>query len=470
MVSDIQSPGQKMGKIISMAAFICFVILILPHTATAQEKKETKSGTLNLDLEEAVRLGLEQNPRIQGMEQGIESSKSQVKSARGGFLPKLSAGYSRTYLDSISAEGPTEDDYLDQTQDTWRASLVQTLFAGKTILNTYQKAQIEKEASRLEKEKAEMDLIRKIQEEFLKYLKVREDRRSLEDTIRRLQVGREAAKAFVSKELAPFVDVLQAEVELEDARQELSKVTNEERIHKMRLNAYLGLQDQRQVTYRGDLAAIDLNQQLDLRRCLEQAREQRTELQFILNNIQIASKEKEIAHGRKWPTVNLELSAVDRTRDYDTKGSTTDMTGQTHTYDRDQENQYWTAGINVEWNFFSGGEQHYRAESMDYEIQKLQRIYEDDLANILTEVRAAHMRIQEARDRVDASRSSVKTARENYNMQEERFKQRVASIQELLDAQENLTRAEANYNQALLDFQLSLSELYYAMGEKKFDL
>ncbi|MFW6105902.1 MAG: TolC family protein, partial [Desulfovermiculus sp.] len=385
MICDIQSSGINIGKLIIIAALICIGGTSLTLAATAQEKEETKSGSLNLDLEQAVKLGLEQNPRIKGMEHGIESSQSAVKSARGGFLPKLSAGYSRTYMDNISAEGPTDDDYLDQTQDVWRVSLVQTLFAGKTILNTYQKAQIEKEASRLEKQKAEMDLIRQIQEEFLKYLKVREDRRSLEDTIRRLQVGREAAQAFVSKKMAPFVDVLQAEVELEDARQELSKVQNEEQIHKMRLNAFLGLQKQRHVTYSGDLADVDLEIDLELEKCRELAKEQRVELQFILNNIQIATKEKQIAQGRKWPTVNLELSAIDRSQDYDAKGSTTDpRTRETQTYDRDRENQYWTAGINVEWEFFSGGEQHYQAESMEYEIKKLQRIYEDDLNNILT--------------------------------------------------------------------------------------
>lgn len=453
---------------------IWLILLLCPFLAVpgmAAQNPEDSSSERVLELEEAIQIGLEKNPRVQAAEMAIKRSQSEVKSVRGQFLPRATASYSRTYLDSIRASGPTDQDYLDQTQDTWTVSVVQTLFAGKTILNSYQRTQIEKEASQVEKESQERKLIRDIQEEFLKLLKVREDKRSLKKRIERLQVGKEAAQAFYQKELAPVVEVLQAEVELDQTRQELTQVENEEAIHQDRLNRLLGFEDQRDIKYQGSLEDIPLKREFDLQNCLRTALEQRPELELVTKNIRIAGKEKDIALGKLLPRVELEASYTDRARDYDEKGSSTNpMSGEEETYDRDQDNQYWTTGINVQWNFFSGGQQYYQSQSMDYEMQRLKKIYQDTASEISTEARSAFRSLQEARQRVESTRRTQETAKENYRMQEQRFKRRITPIQELLNAQDRLTRAEANHNQALLDFQLALAELYFAMGERNLDL
>lgn len=426
----------------------------------AGENAIQHNETLRLNLEQTVELGLERNARLQARDFAIEKSHSEVKSARGGFLPKFSAGYSRTYLDSLETSGPADADYLDQVQDTWRMRLVQTIFAGKTILNSYQRAQIAEEISRLERQGEERELIRRIQENFLLLLKAREDQSSLEQTVGRLEVSREAAEAFASKQMLAYVEVLQAQVDLEEARQQMGQAENLETIYKTRLDALLDFEIDRNIYYTGELADIDLQKVFDLDYCLRTALEERIDLKFIESRIRIAEKDKAIARGRKMPRVTLEASAVDQTRDFSQQG--TDMFGQV--YDRDQENRYWTVGVNVEWNFFSGGEHYYRQQSMDFEAKRLQRLYEDAAATIRTDVRSAYLRLQEARQRIDATRVNLETAQEGYQMEEERFKRRVGTIQDLLNAQDRLTRAEASKNQALLDYQRALADLYFAMG------
>ncbi|MFW6217325.1 MAG: TolC family protein [Desulfohalobiaceae bacterium] len=454
---------------------ICILLaglfFVVPSQLLAEKAEQVQKKSIPLNLEQTVETGLERSPRIQGAEFGIKGSQAEVRSARGKFLPRATASYRRNYLESIRAIGPSDEDYMNQTQDTWTLSVVQTLFAGKTNLNSYQIAKIEEESSRVEKEAAERELIQEIQEQFLQLLKMREDRRSLEDTIERLKVSRDAAQAFYERQMAPFVEVLQAEVDLEDARQELSQVKNEETIHKTKLNRLLDYEAQRGIEYQGNLEDIDLEQEFQLENCLQKAKKQRTELEFVENNIKIAAKEKDIALGRLLPRVELEASYVDRTRDYDEKGSSMNpRTGEEETYDRDQQNQYWSAGINVEWQFFSGGQQYYRSQSMEHEVYRLRKQYKDTVSQIATEVRSAYLRLQEARERVEASRKTLETAQENYEMQQERFKRRVSTLQDLLNAQDRLTRSDANHNQALLDYQLALAELYFAMGERNYSL
>ncbi len=419
-----------------------------------------------MTLEQAVRFGLEKNPRIKAGEFGIKRSESEIKSARGRFLPQASAGGGYTYLESTYASGPTDADYLDQQTYHWNLRLVQTVFAGLTILNTYQKARIQKEISKLEKETAERELIREIQYYFLGLLKAGEDRKSIENTIERLEVGLEAADSFYKVRMAPYVEVLQAEVELEEARQTLGQVRNEAMVYRTRLNSLLGFPHDHPVEYLGDLQDISPPLVYAPEDALEIALEKRTDLQFIRKNMQSALKEKNISRGNKLPTINLELNYFDRIRDYQKKGQ--DAFGRST--DRDQTNQYWTAGVNIQWNFFSGGQNYYRSESMDYEIKRLEQVLEDAASSIVAETRTAFLRLDEARDRFASARKAIGAARENYSMQEHRFKHRVGTIQELLSAQEHLARAEANRNQALLDYQLALSELYFAIGERNYGL
>jgi len=440
-------------------------ILLVSGSVCAGQGPQVPRETLRLNLQEAVELGLEQNPTIRAMDFGIERSLSEVKSVRGRFLPRISAGYSQTFVESIDAAGPTDADYLNQKQESWRVGLQQPLYAGKTIVNTYQKARILEQVSRLEKESEERKLIRQIQEEFLALLKTREDRRSLEQTVKRLEVSHEAVEAFAASQMVAYVEVLQARVELEDARQQLAQAENKEIVSKTRLDALLGLDGRSDVSYIGDLADIDLHRDFDLSLCQQAANQGRTDLMLVEDNIRIAGKERDIAAGRRLPWVTFQLSAIDYARDYEK-----DELLYGRTYDRDQQNQYWIAGITVDWTLFSGGENYYRQESMVNEIKRLQSLYEDTAASIRTEVRTSLLRLQESRLRVEATRGNLGTAQEGYRMETERFRHRVGTVQGLLNAQDRLARAEANLNKAFLDYRLALADLYYAMGTRNYAL
>jgi outer membrane protein TolC len=426
----------------------------------ASEGAHGQPQALTLDLEAAVDLGLKNNPRIQAMAFALERSRSEIKSLRGRFLPRLSAGYGQTWLESLDARGPSDDDYINQIQENWRLSLQQPLYAGGTILNTYRKAQIQQESVLLEKESEERRLIRRIQEAYLQLLKAREDRRSLEQTVARLQVSHEAAGAFVAQQMAPYVEVLQAQVDLEDAMQQLSQTKNLETIHQVSLDGLLGVEEG-SVIYAGALSDIDPSRDFKLDECQQTAQASRTELKLLETNMQLARKEKQIATGQGLPRVTLQMSATDYNRDYDEPGA--NLFGK---FDRDQQNQYWSAGVSVEWNFFNGGEFYYRRQSMENEIQRLERLQQDTRATIRTEVNSAFLRLREARDRVDATTTSLKTAGEGYRMEKTRLEMRVGTIQALLNAQDRLTRAEANRNMAIHDYRLALADLYYAMGTR----
>ena len=437
-------------------------VLVLLCSAQVPAGEEDNPAPTVMDMEEAVKTGLERSHRIQAEEYGIQRSESEVKSVRGEFLPQVSAGAGYTYLDNRYTRdvGLPDDDYLDHTQFQSNLRVVQTVFAGLTILSSYQQAQIEKEISEIEKETAERELIREIQHHFLELLKAQEDRRSLESSVERLEVSLEASQSFYERQLVPYADVLQAEVELEEARQDLNQAKNEEQIQRSHLNALLGFGHDRLINYQGDLAEIPLEKFFQTREILDTALEERTELQFIHKNMAATEKEKRIARGQRLPRVNLEFNYAYREREYEEDHEVTD----------DERNRYWTAGVQLEWDIFTGGQRHYQREGMDHEIRRLVETLKDTRASILTEVRTAHMRLEEARERLVSTRKALAAAQENFEMQQHRYKQRVGTIQDLLTAQEHLTDAETRKNQALMDYQQAMSELYFAMGKRNYGL
>jgi outer membrane protein TolC len=417
-------------------------------------------------LEESVKYGLSHNPGLQAARFSVDAAEAEIGSARGSLLPSLSSGYSHTRVSSIRSSGPMEIDYLDQNQDILNVQLSQTLFAGFTLYNSLQKARAARELAQAEQEVTELDLIINIQTGFLELLKARQDVLILEDAIARLEVVRKAVQAFYKQRLLPYSRVLEAEVDLADAKQQMSQARHAVQNQRIELNGLLDLPLTSEVEYKGNLDDLSFEWPKTLEKCLATAMERRPDLQAVQQNLIMAEKEAEIAKGRYYPKVSLKAAYNDSDRDYDDPG----LYDTGKTYDRDQHNQYWTVGINMQWQMFDGGTQYYQKKKYEAEIMRFQQLFRETATNIKTRVRTSFLGMDEARQRIDLTLSAVKAAKENYRQEKRRFEVRVGTLPTLFDAQARLTRAESNYNQALMDYQISVASLYYAMGERNLDL
>lgn len=420
-------------------------ILVLPLSAAETETVYT--------LEKSVTYGLEHNPGLQAARFGVDSADQEIKSVRGNLLPSLSSGYSHTRISSISAKGATETDYLDQNQDLVNVRLSQTLFAGLTLYNALQKAKAARDLAEAKQEITALDLIIKIQTGFLELLKARQDVIILQDAIARLDVVHQAVKAFNQQQLLPYSRVLEAEVDLADARQQMSQARNMVENKRIILNSLLDIPLETMIVYRGTLHNLAFDWPTPLEQCLDAALANRPDLKAVRHNLMIAEKEAAIAKGRYAPKVSVDAGYYHSERDYDSYGG-------------DWTNEYWTFGLNLQWHMFDGGYNYYQKKKYDSEMMRLRSLEKDTENNIRTRVRTSFTGMEEARQRIDLTARAVEAAEENYRQEKKRFEVRVGTLPSLFDAQERLTRAHSNKNQALRDYQISLANLYYAMGER----
>ncbi len=202
--------------------------------------EEDKDADMSLSLEDCVNLGLKQNPTIVAARKDLLAAESSVKSQRGAFGAPVTTTYGYTHSGSKprTAVGVASD-YQDKWAFTINVS--QPVFKGFELLSKYQKTKLQRASTEASLFNAELSLISQIQTAFLTLLQGRMEVKSKQDSVARLKSQLQVIQAFYQVGLRPRVDVLQAEVELATAEQDLLIAKNSVDSKTARLNTLLNL-------------------------------------------------------------------------------------------------------------------------------------------------------------------------------------------------------------------------------------
>jgi len=414
-----------------------------------------------MTLAQCLQQGLERNPTLQASRFKADAANRDVKVARADFLPALNSSYTVSRIASISAEGPADVDYLDQDVHTASVKLTQILYAGSRIANAHDKAKMLELAMQAELELARLELIYNIESTFYKVMKARQDVVTATESVTRLRESVRAAEAFFQKELVPKVDLLSARVDLADAESQLGVARNNENRQRVALFALMNLSmDPEMAFVEDEHFMVRLRPTFD--DCYAQALTDRPDLRSLAHQREAAFKQSAIALGKYLPVLRLEGGYYDQDRDYTNPG----FSGFS-SYDRDQANRYWQAGVTLSWDLFDGGRAWYENEKFDLEGRRIGSLLKEAEDTIATGIRKALYSMAEAEQRLGGSIEALDAASENYAAEQNRLRAGVSTITALLDAQSRLVRARVNQSSATLDYQLAQSELKFMTGGKK---
>lgn len=410
----------------------------------------------NYSLAQSVDQALKANPRVGNAYYRVQSAAAESGIAFGQMLPSATFSIGRSSINSVSAEGAVDTDYVDQDNTTASLQINQPLFAGKSLVNGYRKALLNEDLSRAQKSGVESQLIFDVQSAFMDLLKYQSEVLSLRSAVQRLEASVDAVKAYEQVRLAPYVDLLRTEVELADAQQRLSKAEIQAVTGKISLNFLLGLPSAAPVEYLGDFNDLELEVPWTLEKAHEVAMNQRPEIVMKRKALAMAEKEAEIVYGRFLPRIDLQGSYYDLDRDYQNRVA----------FDRDYQTSYWTAGINLQWRLLEGGRTYYEHQRAIALISAQREELRNVTDQVSAQVTSSYLTLTEARQRIATASKALGEATEGLERSQVRFEARVATIVEALESQSRLTRAESNLIQAQADFQKALAQLLYAMGER----
>ena len=242
------------------------------------------------------------------------------------------------------------------------------------------------------------------------------------------------------------VDVLESQVELANAMQNLVNIQNRYDVAVANLNNYIGLpadtviRPQDTLTYK----KYDLN----LSDCTSYALENRADAAMADYAVKQAESAKKSAKAGWYPSVNASIS----------KGLTTE-----NPFGRKVSDQ-WTAGISASWNVFDGGITRAQVNQAEADLVRAQEVAAQTREQVQLDVQSAFLDLHAAERNIGTTRASVSLAEENYKIAQVRYAAGVGTNLDVMDASRKLTEARSNYFTALYNYNTAKASLDRYMG------
>ena len=341
-------------------------------------------------------------------------------------------------------------------QYTFTTSFTQPIFAGFGIINQYKISELGLDRAETSAKITRQDVILDAKNAYFSVLKTQKLLEVSQQTVTSISSQKEVSENFYKVGLSPLNDLLQSQVQLANARQQLTVAQNNLEIAKTQFNTVLRRPVNAPVSLLQELDYTSYTQTLDS--CLETAQKNRLEIQVADVDIEIAQKQVSLSERDYFPTVNL-TGAYARTGD----------DWQSHGGDGISDSAGWNVQATATWNFWEWGRTGYgRKEKLARLAQsKYQRSEVLDIINL--QVKQAWLRTKEAETNIVTIEKAVEQAKENLRITEEQYKEQVATQTDVLIAQTLLTQTETNYYNSLFDFKIAQAVLFRAIGQETLE-
>jgi outer membrane protein len=405
-----------------------------------------------LSLKEAVETALERSASIHSAREGMKGADYLRRAAIADFLPTFRTEYGFTYLNKAPSFqlGTTETRVGTRSNYGWTTGVDQPLFTGGSLYWSYRLAQLGVDLSKVFFELVKQDLVLQVKATYFNILKAEKIRQVALQAVEQLEAGVEVSQAYYDVGIIPKNDLLQTQVQMAQARQNLTKAEVELAIAKAAFNTLLRRDVEMEVTLEDILAYRPL--EVTFEECLAEARRNRQELKEAELNVKRVEKEVQLARSQYFPFLGV-------SGNYERVGDDPGVSGS-----RYEDKDSWNITAYARWTFWQWGKKRQLVREKEIRLVQAEdaRVQVED--GISLEVKDAYLRLREAKDKIGVADVAVEQAEENFRINEERFREQVATTTEVLDAQTLLTQARSNYYNALSDFNIARANLERAMG------
>jgi outer membrane protein TolC len=408
-----------------------------------------------LTLEESIKIALERNLTLHSAVMGVEGSEFRRKETITNFLPLWTGQYAYTRYQNPSTVGfsavtsPTGS-LLNASRDVYNlnSTLQQPLFTGGFNLANYRFAKLGVDLSKASVETAKRDIVLQVRVGYFNILRAAKFFNVAQQQVKQFEAQLEVTKAFFDVGIVPKNDVLQAEVNLANARQSLIRAENDVATAKASFNILL----RREINAPLELVDILAYKPFPLgfEVALEEALRQRPEVKTAQLNIDQAKENVKVSRSGFFPTISFSGNYV---RVSDAAGLNGDMKDDRWTIQTLATITLWNWGNTV----FKVGESKVKVTQAEDSKNQL-------IDSITLEVRDDYLNMLVAEKNINVAEKSIEQAEENLRMNEERYKYQVATQTDVILAVTLLAQARVNYYGALSDFNVAKAQLERAMG------
>ncbi|RXK11641.1 hypothetical protein CP965_12785 [Halarcobacter mediterraneus] len=389
-----------------------------------------------LNLDEAIKLGLENNNSYKKQQYIYDEAKENVVKSRGNFLPTLDLSY--TY------NANKED--LGDGKDNANASAIisYSLFNGLQDKYNLEASKDSEKSSKYTLEATKHDLVYNIKARYISYLKSIKNIETLNNAYKLLQKQYEDSLNKFEQGLLAKNDLLQVNAQMLQAKQNLARAKADSKIAWYDLKNILGgtLSKEEKIE---DLERINTFESI----FNEEELYLRSEVKSLKKSIEALGNQKDAnTYGSNLPKVSLDLKYTKLGEDASLNVNESEIENQS------------TATVNFKWNLYNGG----KDKSETIILQKKISQAKEDLESLKLDIK---LQYEKALEEYEVSKLNYETAvvsleqsEENYKIVNNRFKEGISTTTDLINANFLLSQAKQSFDSAYYDRFLAKASLY----------
>ncbi len=457
-----------------MRLFLTALILsFVSLSAQAQISGGASTGLRVITLEEALRIGLEQNLALRLAENSVSQSRAIVTEQKNAYLPTLSfsAGTGQSYGRTVE-----EARIVNETNESFDFGMSANinLWDGGAKAAGISSARAALVASRAQRDRSEQTVVFNVATGYLNALAQQEQVRVLESALADQRAQLEQVLALIAAGSRPESDRYQQEAQVAQAELDVLNAEQAAQLAEVQLVQTLQLDPFGQYEFViPELDGLDVDapemQAYAIATLLQQALDQRPDVQAQQAAIRAAEADVRIAKARRMPSINLRgqygtaWSSAFQIPTFDGQGN---VTGLETVPVFDQFDQRRGGGVSLSLSFplfdaFSVRNSTQRAR-LRVESEKL--ALADLRQNVGTQVRQAYLDYLSYQKQVEVGQVQVESARRALDAAQQRYQAGAGTLLEVTQAQTALTQAQSRLLQAQYSFIFQEKLIDYYLG------
>ena len=441
---------------IFVPALILFALIQIQPSWSAESKQY-----MDLTLDNAVRIALEQNRDIVKAEEEARKADHQITEAASGAYPQINGSwnYERNLKPMVfvisfpDSTGALKKSRLKVGTDNTMnlgTNLTQPLYVGGKVGTALKAAKLYKKMSLETLDAVRQNIVAGVVMAFNSALLAEEMSSISKESLDQAENHLNNVKNLFNAGRATEYDLLRARVQVANMKPNLLEAENQVTISRLKLKEVMGVSPDSPATLSGSFAEPDTT--LLNEATIELALENRPDLKANEYNVDLYEKGIKLARGDFLPVL--------------TAGSTFAFAGNfdEFRYAASDWNPYWTADLTLSFPIFSGfrNSAKYRQAKADY--YKAKTDYRKAYDVVLIEVREGILNLRKAMKTIESQRMNVEEAERALTMAESLYTNGKATQLEVLDAQLALKVARTNMASALFEGTVAETNLKKSLG------
>ena len=428
------------------------------QAAPGTQASPSPTGKL-LTLDDAVRIGLENHPRIKSANERVLSQQAILGQQMAAYYPTVSlnnqyrTGSNGSAVADNSAAG---ENFISQ------ALFSMTLYNFGKREGTVQAARETLGAVQQDYATTVQDTALAIKTAYYTYLASQAFVNVAKGTVRNRELLVRQARGFFEVGTRAKIDVARAEANLYNAQAGLIQAENAVKISWVTLRNAMGSPRLPEQPVAEDGPEVELSMNLAGARNI--AYETRTELKSF--EAQRRASDQLIATARRGhlPDLNFDASYGRRHQSDEVQRLSSGDNRNLNTFPLQPA---WAVGLVLNIPIFDGFRTTQRVEETLHNYYNVKAQEEDRRQLIALEVEQSYLRVVETQERIKATESAALAAKENLDLAQGRYQVGVGSIIEVTDAETLYTEAQINYVRTVYEYKIADAQLARAMGDTR---